>query len=105
MNSIKLNRMLTNATSIQVGASAGISTNTRKSFHAVVTGTGAVTASVNIEVSNDNTNWMVMGTIILSGTTVDSDGFGAEAPWGYYRGNITAISGTNATLNLTCSEN
>lgn len=71
-------------------------------FHAVVSGTGAVTAIVNIEVSNDGSNWLStpMGTITLSGTDNNSDGFTSAAPWKYVRANVTSISGTNATVQV-----
>lgn len=69
-------------------------------FQATVTGTGAVTATVNIEVSLDGTNWCATpaGTITLSGTTTASDGFTTASSWKYVRANVTAISGTGATV-------
>ena len=71
-------------------------------YQATVTGTGAVSATVAIEVSNDNTNWCstAMGTITLSGTTSSSDGFTTAAPWKYIRANVTAISGTGASVTV-----
>lgn len=67
----------------------------------VVSGTGAVTATVSIDVSNDGKNWILdAATISLSGTTSDSDGFAMTAPWGYSRARLTAISGTNATCDV-----
>jgi hypothetical protein len=71
-------------------------------FQAVVTGTGAVTATVTIEYSNDGTNVLstVGGTITLSGTTTASDGFTSTSPWKYVRANVTAISGTGATVQV-----
>lgn len=71
-------------------------------FQAVVTGTGAVTATVTIEYSNDGTNVCstVGGTISLSGTTTAADGFTSDAPWKYVRANVTAISGTDATVQV-----
>ena len=74
-------------------------------FQATVTGTGAVTATVEIEVSNDGVNVVdtVMGTITLSGTTSHSDGFTSEAPWKYVRANVTAISGTGASVDVIMS--
>jgi hypothetical protein len=71
-------------------------------FQAVVTGTGAVTATVTIEFSNDGTNVLstVGGTISLSGTTTASDGFTSTSPWKYVRANVTAISGTGATVQV-----
>jgi hypothetical protein len=71
-------------------------------FQGVVSGTGAVTATINIEYSNDGINACstVAGTISLSGTTVSSDGFTSEAPWKFVRANVTAISGTGATVQV-----
>ena len=71
-------------------------------FQAIVTGTGAVTATVNIEVSNDGSNWLstALGTISLSGTTTANDGFTSSAPWKYVRANLTAVSGTGATVKV-----
>lgn len=70
-----------------------------------VVGTGAVSATIVVEVSNDATYAVTtpLGTITLSGTTSNSDGFTTDAPWKYLRGRITAISGTNATVYLTAS--
>lgn len=71
-----------------------------RTFQAVVSGTGAVSATVDIEVSNDNINFMVMGTISLSGTDTNTDGFAANAKWNYVRANLTAISGTGASVTV-----
>lgn len=68
-------------------------------FHAKVVGTGAVTATVIVEVSLDNTTWITAATITLSGTTSAADGFTMDAPWRYVRARISAISGTGATVN------
>lgn len=74
----------------------------KSSFQATVVGTGAVTATVVIDVSNDGVYWCstVMGTISLSGTTSSSDGFVSDAPWKYVRARVTAISGTGATVQV-----
>ena len=72
-------------------------------FQAIVSGTGAVTATVTIEVSNDgiNAGTTVMGTITLNGTTVTADGFtSTSAPWKYVRANVTAVTGTGATVQV-----
>lgn len=71
-------------------------------FQATVSGTGAVSATVTIEYSNDGTNVCstVAGTIALSGTTSNTDGFTSTAPWKYVRANVTAISGTDATVQV-----
>lgn len=72
-------------------------------FQATVSGTGAVTATVTIEYSNDGTNVIgtVGGTITLSGTTSATDGFTSQnAPWKFVRANVTSISGTGATVQV-----
>jgi hypothetical protein len=71
-------------------------------FQATVTGTGTVSATVVIDVSNDGTNWVAtsLGTITLSGTTSSSDGFATTASWKYVRARVTAISGTGATVQV-----
>lgn len=71
-----------------------------KHFQGTVTGTGAVTATIDVEVSTDNTNWVVMGSIVLSGTDSATDAFASDTNWPYVRGNLTAISGTGAEATL-----
>lgn len=72
-------------------------------FQATVVGTGTVTATVILDVSNDNTYWCAtpLATITLSGTTSNADGFTTQAPFKYVRARITAISGTGATVYVT----
>lgn len=72
----------------------------RLSFQAIIIGTGAVSATIQIEVSNDRTYWEVLHTITLSGTTSDHDGIADELPWAFVRGNVTAISGTGAAVTV-----
>jgi len=72
-------------------------------FQGIVSGTGAVTATVVIDVSNDGINAVATpaGTITLSGTTTSSDGFlTSNSPWKYVRARVTAISGTGATVQV-----
>jgi len=78
-------------------------------FQATVTGTGAVGATVDIEVTNqvdengDPINWCAtpMGTITLTGTTSASDGFTTIAPWKFVRAVVSGISGTDAVVTVT----
>lgn len=72
-----------------------------RTFQAVVAGSGAVSATIVIDGSNDRDNWIVVGTISLSGTTSATDGFASTAKWKYIRSRITAISGTNASVTVT----
>lgn len=61
--------------------------------------TGA--ASVKLQVSLDNTNWVTAGTISLTlGIAATTDGFALAAPWAFVRGYLDTISGTGATVTL-----
>ena len=72
------------------------------SFQAVgTTSAGAGATTVVIEVSNDGTNYINLGTITLTlGTAATSDGFACSNTWEYFRARVTAISGTNATVTV-----
>lgn len=99
--------LLDGVTSTGAG-SAFVLGNAQAAFQASVVGTGAQTATVNIEVSNEPRGssqlWVVMGTITLSGTTSATDGFVCDAPWRFVRGNLTAVSGTGATVTVRMFE-
>lgn len=70
-------------------------------IQAAVAGTGAVSATVPIYVSNDaSLPYIIAGTISLSGTTTDSDGFGMMARWKFVRADCTTILGTGATVTV-----
>ena len=97
-----LNGVLTTGASSTFGpAKAG-----EKVFQATVTGTGAVSATVLIQVSNNVTTlgWIDMCTITLTGTTTDTDACSSESSWGYYRANVTAVSGTGAAVYVTVAQ-
>ncbi len=77
-----------------------------RTFDAKVVGTGAVTATVIIYVSNTGADddWIaatVSPHIALSGTTSDADGFAMNAKWAYVKANLSAISGTGAAVTVT----
>jgi len=63
---------------------------------------GAGAATVLVEGSNDNSNWITLGTISLTlGTAVVTDGYSStNSPWKHIRGRISAISGTGAKVSL-----
>lgn len=101
VNSMWVDGSVAFATTTSTGA-AVYKDSPKATIQATVVGTGAVTATVVIDCSNDGTNWCstALGTITLSGTTSSSDGFTTDAPWKYVRARVTAISGTGATV--TC---
>ena len=73
-------------------------------FTATEAGTGAVTATVIIEASNDptvTTSWLTLGTITLSGTTTAQDGFSYAGLPANVRPRLSTISGTGAAVIVT----
>lgn len=80
----------------------------RMAFHAFGdTTAGAGTATIEIQVSNDGTNYVVRDTLSLTlATTIGSasqDTFELDAPWKFVRGNVSAITGTGAKVSLLMS--
>jgi hypothetical protein len=67
-------------------------------YQASIAGTGAVSATVTIQVSNDGTNWEDFGSLSLSGTTTASDSVSGDAPWAAHRAVCASISGTGAKV-------
>lgn len=72
-------------------------------IQATLIGTGAVSAVVQIEVSNDGIGWLYdsISTLNLSGNTVAALGFASIYQWQMIRANVISITGTNAKLNVT----
>ena len=95
--------LLTGATGTGAGAAFGPFDSPSMTFQAVGTvSTSIGAATVKIQVSNDGTNWIDLGTITLTlATSASSDGLSAFAAWAYVRANVTAISGTDATVTVT----
>lgn len=86
------------------GAGSPFPLTADSTFQCIANGTsGAFSATVSVEVSNDNTNWETAIAFSLSGTatTADTAGDNIAAPWKHVRGNVTAISGTGANVTLT----
>ena len=79
--------------------------NHKRTFHAdgiVSAATGSATIAIEVSNTDDPDTFVVGGTITLSlTTTISGDGFTTDAPWRFVRANVTAISGTDATVNVT----
>lgn len=96
------------ASSAATGAGVAMGPNqkdSRKTFHVQVSGSGAVSTTALILGSNINSslalgNWVTLATVTISGTTVISDGFVAESPWRWYRGQVFAIAGASAIVDI-----
>lgn len=67
------------------------------------TGSGSGAATIKIQVSDVPTptanDWLDLGTITLTlGVTSTTDGFTSSTSWRHVRANVTAISGTSASV-------
>jgi hypothetical protein len=74
----------------------------KRTFQAIGnTSAGAGASTIEIQVSNDGTNFHTVDTLSLTlSTTVSSDVYETAAPWKFVRGNVATISGTDATVSL-----
>lgn len=94
--------ILSAATSTTTGSSFRLQQG-MKTFHANVTGTGAVSATLVIEANNDTAaslSWVTLCTITLSGTTSAADACVSNSAYALARARLTAISGTSAAVNV-----
>lgn len=85
------------------GAGSALSMNsahfTAQASGLTTAGSGA--ATIKIQVSNNGSDWIDLGTITLTlATSSSSDGLAAFAAWAYVRANVTAISGTGASVTV-----
>jgi len=100
MSEILGRTLLSGATTTTTGTAVDCWLSTR-GVQARVAGIGAVTATVLVEISNDEVGYMTLGTITLSGTTSATDGFGISPSFRTIRASVTAISGTSAAVTVT----
>lgn len=79
--------------------------SSNKVFHLTgFTSAGAGAASVTVEGSLDNVNFVVLDTLTLTlGTSITSDSGVDIAPWKYLKANVGSISGTDGEVTLTMS--
>lgn len=94
-------RLLNGATSVSTGPITQVR-QTEKVVRAVVQGSGAVTATVEIWGNTRNTDVgaVLLATITLSGTAIDQDGFAMDAPWPFMFAKLTAVTGTSAAVTV-----
>jgi hypothetical protein len=72
-------------------------------FQAILTGASAVSATVEIDGSTDNRNWVSLGSIALTlAAPTSAVQITTTAP--FIRGNVTAISGIGETVTLMSGE-
>ena len=76
----------------------------RGMVQAVITGTGAVSATVTLQGSNNGVNWTTVGSAMsLSGTTSDTKTQAVDYPWAQLRAVSSTLSGTGATVSAYLS--
>lgn len=103
MGKAKLLTMVSDKTSTGVASAVVLeSLGTKKSFQMIGNTTaGAGAAEIEVQASNDGTNWVILDTLTLTlGTTVTSDFFEHAYPWKQFRGSVKSISGTGAKVSL-----
>jgi hypothetical protein len=76
--------------------------NPSAAFQATVSGAGSVGATVRIFGSNDGEVAVgtELGTITLSGTNSDSDGFVGNAAWAFTRAEVSAYTAGTVTVRM-----
>lgn len=81
---------------------AGVANGTTFTYSTPTTGTlsANATATATVQARFQANKWVTLGTITLTGTTEASDGFTTAAAWKWTRVNVTAISGTGASVQV-----
>lgn len=104
---VSTTQLLTDVTATGAGAKTSPRCVNR-TFQAMgQTSAGSGSATIIIEASNKaapvegtNVDWTTLGTITLTlGTTQTNDAFVSAASWRWVRARVSAISGTDATVN------
>lgn len=97
---INAKRLINGQTSVGRGE-VFVDLKSLKTVNASVRGTGNVSATINILGSNLSgaDTFVVIATITLSGTNLAVAPLVIDAPWAYTSAEVTAIAGTNATVD------
>lgn len=78
----------------------GVTYKSFQSFGKTSSGVGA--ATIAIEASNNGIDWISLGNINLTlGTTSTTNSLTYQYPWLFYRANVSALSGTGASVGVT----
>jgi len=80
---------------------AGVTVGTTFTYVSPSTGTlsaAATGATGTVQARFQANKWVTLGTITLTGTTEASDGFATASAWKWTRVNVSALTGTGATV-------
>jgi hypothetical protein len=80
------------------GASFGTQGEGPEVFQVTLAGSGTPTATVAVEVSMDESNWINYTTTVF--TDAGTTGFPCYARYPYYRGNVSAISSASNKVTV-----
>lgn len=99
---VKAQQLLNAVTATGAGTAIN-NPNVQKTYQAAgTTASGSGAATIKVEGSNDGANWDTIGTITLTlGTASTSDSFTSNDRYRKIRGNVSALSGTGASVNLS----
>ena len=100
--------LLVNATTTGPGEFKTPTGANRTYFLSVIADSGANgSASIDIEISLDNIDWLKIGTVSFSniGDTKEYNSFSSLAAYLHVRANIKSISGAGMTINATYGVN
>ena len=105
----QITNLLYNVTSASTGVAYRFQQSLAYRTHqASLAGASAVSASVAVQGSNDNSNWVTLCTISLStASSITTDTCVTQAPWAMERGVLNAISSVSAvgaSVNLTVGD-
>ena len=92
-------------TTLLTATEAAVGTATAKpgskaTYQASSDASHAGTTNVSIEVSNDNTLWLTLGILSVTGASA-TDGFTSDASWPYDRANCTAHGDSTNVVTVT----
>lgn len=104
IRSIELLAPSTTAVSTGTGYSGPWNAGRKGMVQAIITGTGALTATVTVQGSNNGVNWSTIGSALsLSGTTSDTKTQAVDNPWAFIRAISASLTGTGATVSAYLS--
>lgn len=102
-NRHKTTKMLLTSVIANVTSQAVPFASAKRTLEAIVTGTGAVGATVNVYGCNTSrtTNGILVATLTLSGTTSDQAGSELLVEWPFLYAVLSGISGTGAAVSVS----
>lgn len=104
-STVKVVELLPPGAAATGAAYSGTWNDARKGLvQAIITGTGALTATVTVQGSNNGVNWSTIGSALsLSGTTTDTKTQAIDSPWAFVRAVSASLTGTGAAVSAYLS--